>query len=126
MSGVPMAGSGKLQAKITVRNDRRMPVPWRALLEYTLGARCRPCAARRWQAAPERPMLRCSESAVQVRVRRYDRGVAAVIPLALGAAWWFGVARGDAAATRELLAGYCTDCHNPTDFTAELVIDATT
>jgi mono/diheme cytochrome c family protein len=59
-------------------------------------------------------------------MRRYDLGLAAVIPLALGAAWWFGVARGDAATTRELLAGYCIDCHNPTDFTAELVIDATT
>ncbi len=56
-------------------------------------------------------------------MRRYDVGLAAVIPLAVGAAWWFGVARGDAATTRELLGSYCTDCHNPTDFTAELVID---
>ncbi len=58
-------------------------------------------------------------------MRRYDLGLAAVIPLALGAAWWFGVARGDAATTRDLLGRYCTDCHNPTDFTAELVIDPT-
>ena len=55
-------------------------------------------------------------------MRRYDIGLAAVIPLALGAAWWFGVARGDAATTRDLLGRYCIDCHNPTDFTAELVI----
>jgi len=56
-------------------------------------------------------------------MRRSLVGLLAAIPLALGAAWWLGVPHGGSAATRDLLAHYCTDCHNTTDFTAELVIE---
>ncbi|HVS23451.1 MAG TPA: DUF1587 domain-containing protein, partial [Gammaproteobacteria bacterium] len=40
-----------------------------------------------------------------------------------GAAWWVLGAHRDRAATRDLLAHYCVDCHNPVDLTADLVID---
>ena len=40
-----------------------------------------------------------------------------------GAAWWALGAHRDRAATRDLLAHYCVDCHNPVDLTADLVID---
>src|SRR5262245_11420066 len=56
-------------------------------------------------------------------MRRSLVGLLAAIPLALGAAWWLGVPHGGASTTRDLLAHYCTDCHNTTDFTAELVIE---
>src|SRR5688572_28757485 len=56
-------------------------------------------------------------------MRRSVIGLLAVISLALGAARWFGVPHGGAATTRDLLGRYCTDCHNTTDFTAELVIE---
>jgi hypothetical protein len=56
-------------------------------------------------------------------MRRSVIGLLAVISLALGATWWFGFPHGGAATTRDLLGRYCTDCHNTTDFTAELVIE---
>ena len=56
-------------------------------------------------------------------MRRYVVGLAVVTPLALGAAWWVGSSHGDAAAARDLLGSYCTDCHNDADFTADLVIE---
>jgi hypothetical protein len=55
-------------------------------------------------------------------MRRSVVGLVAVIPLALGVAWWLAFPHGGAATTRDLLGRYCTDCHNATDFTAELVI----
>jgi mono/diheme cytochrome c family protein len=58
-------------------------------------------------------------------MQRYVVGLAVLAPAALGGAWWLGAFHGDAAATRNLLGRYCTDCHNPTDFTAELVIEPT-
>ena len=56
-------------------------------------------------------------------MKRYFVGVLILAPVALGAAWWLGWHNNDAAATRDLLGRYCTDCHNSVDFTAELVID---
>jgi len=56
-------------------------------------------------------------------MRRYVVGFAALVPLALGGAWWLSRSHGDAAATRDLLGRYCTDCHNTSDFTAELVVE---
>src|SRR5688572_16072429 len=56
-------------------------------------------------------------------MRRYVVGLAVLAPLALGGTWWLGAFHSDAAATRGLLGRYCTDCHNQTDFTAELVIE---
>jgi hypothetical protein len=56
-------------------------------------------------------------------MRRYVVGLAVLAPVALGSAWWLGRSPNDAAATRDLLGRYCTDCHNPSDFTAELVIE---
>jgi hypothetical protein len=56
-------------------------------------------------------------------MRRYVVALAAVTPLALGAAWWTGAFEREADATRELLARYCTDCHNAVDLEANLVID---
>jgi len=56
-------------------------------------------------------------------MRRSVVGLLAAIPLALGTAWWLGFPHGGAATTRDLLGRYCTDCHNTTDFTAELVIE---
>src|SRR5688500_11707519 len=50
-------------------------------------------------------------------------GLLAITPFALGAAWWLGFRHDGAGATRDLLASYCTDCHNAVDFTAELVIE---
>ncbi len=41
----------------------------------------------------------------------------------IGASWWAAHARADRNATRDLLAHYCVDCHNPVDLTANLVID---
>ena len=40
-------------------------------------------------------------------------------------AWWALGAHRDRVATRDLLAHYCVDCHNPIDLTADLVIDPT-
>ncbi len=54
---------------------------------------------------------------------RYVVGLAVLALAAVGAAWWADFPHGDAAAARNLLGRYCTDCHNTTDFTAELVID---
>jgi hypothetical protein len=56
-------------------------------------------------------------------MRRSVVGLLAAVPLALGTAWWLSFPHGGAATTRELLARYCTDCHNTTDFTAELVVE---
>src|SRR6188474_38957 len=56
-------------------------------------------------------------------MRRSAVGLLAAVPLALGTAWWLSFPHGGVATTRELLAHYCTDCHNTTDFTAELVIE---
>jgi hypothetical protein len=56
-------------------------------------------------------------------MRRSVVGLLAVTPLALGAAWWLGFPHGSASTTRDLLGRYCTDCHNTSDFTAELVIE---
>ena len=56
-------------------------------------------------------------------MRRYVVGLVVLAPLALGAAWWLGAPHGEAAAARDLLGRYCTDCHNAADFTAELVIE---
>ncbi len=55
-------------------------------------------------------------------MRRSIVGLAVLAPAALGAAWW-AVSHSDQAAARDLLGRYCTDCHNPTDLAAELVID---
>ncbi|MEO8467237.1 MAG: DUF1592 domain-containing protein [Gammaproteobacteria bacterium] len=41
----------------------------------------------------------------------------------IGVAWWALHTHTDATATRDLLSHYCVDCHNPTDLTANLVID---
>src|SRR5262245_48317991 len=52
--------------------------------------------------------------------------VAAVPLLAVAgiAAWWtLRAQHGDRVATRDLLAHYCVDCHNPVDLTADLAID---
>ena len=54
---------------------------------------------------------------------RYVVGLAVLALAAVGAAWWACFPHGDEAAARDLLGRYCTDCHNTTDFTAELVID---
>ena len=49
---------------------------------------------------------------------------AAGLALAAGAGWWWQHGRmGGQANTRELLARYCVDCHNPVDLTAGLAID---
>ena len=53
---------------------------------------------------------------------RYVIGLAVLAVAAGGAAWWAYFPHGDEAAARDLLGRYCTDCHNTTDFTAELVI----
>src|SRR5688572_9541128 len=58
-------------------------------------------------------------------MRRYVVGLAVLTPLALAAVWWVAVRHDDSAATRDLLGRYCTDCHNPADFTANLVIRPT-
>jgi hypothetical protein len=39
------------------------------------------------------------------------------------AAWWVTQRDAGRAATQQLLARYCIDCHNPVDLTADLVID---
>ncbi len=39
------------------------------------------------------------------------------------AAWWVTQRDAGRAATQQLLARYCVDCHNPVDLTADLVID---
>ncbi len=50
--------------------------------------------------------------------------VAAAVLTGGGAVGWrLEAAHRSRAAARELLAHYCTECHNPVDFTAELVID---
>ena len=41
----------------------------------------------------------------------------------VGASWWALHTHADSTAARNLLSHYCVDCHNPTDFTANLVID---
>jgi hypothetical protein len=56
-------------------------------------------------------------------LRRSVVGLAVVVPVALAAAWWLGSPQRDAAATRDLLGGYCTDCHNTADFAGNLVIE---
>ncbi|HUQ50813.1 MAG TPA: DUF1592 domain-containing protein, partial [Gammaproteobacteria bacterium] len=56
-------------------------------------------------------------------MRRYVVGLAVLTASALGAAWWLGYQHDDAAAARDLLGRYCTDCHNAADFTADLVIE---
>jgi hypothetical protein len=49
---------------------------------------------------------------------------AAGVAVAAGAGWWWQHGRVDAqASTRDLLAHYCVDCHNPVDLTAGLAID---
>ena len=54
-------------------------------------------------------------------MKRYVVGIAVFALTAAGASW---LARHSGeAATRGLLGRYCTDCHNSTDFTAELVIE---
>ncbi|HET7609875.1 MAG TPA: DUF1592 domain-containing protein [Gammaproteobacteria bacterium] len=56
-------------------------------------------------------------------MKRYVVGISVFVVTAAAAAW---IARhSDEAATRGLLGRYCTDCHNKTDFTAELVIEPT-
>src|SRR6185503_14143832 len=54
-------------------------------------------------------------------MKRYVVGVA-VFVITAGVATWLTRHSGEAA-TRGLLDRYCTDCHNETDFTAELVIE---
>jgi hypothetical protein len=77
----------------------------------------------RWQAIPQPPILSAWKvDSLKVRMRRYVIGLAVLTPLALAAAWWVGGRHGDAAATRDLLGRYCTDCHNPADFAGNLVI----
>src|SRR5258706_9719868 len=49
--------------------------------------------------------------------------VPALAAAGIGASWWAVHARADRNATRDLLAHYCVDCHNPVDLTANLVID---
>src|SRR5688500_17380568 len=55
-------------------------------------------------------------------MKRHVVGLAVLAPIAVGAVWWLS-GHGDEATTRDLLGRYCTDCHNTTDFTAELVIE---
>jgi mono/diheme cytochrome c family protein len=56
-------------------------------------------------------------------MKRYVVGISVFVVTAAAASW---IARhSDEAATRGLLGRYCTDCHNKTDFTAELVIEPT-
>ncbi len=45
-----------------------------------------------------------------------------VVGLGVGVAWWVRAQHGERA-TRDLLASYCTECHNPVELTAELAID---
>jgi mono/diheme cytochrome c family protein len=56
-------------------------------------------------------------------MRRYVVGLTVLASLALGAAAWLTAHGGDADATRDLLARYCTECHNAAEFTANLVIE---
>ncbi|HEX5045610.1 MAG TPA: DUF1592 domain-containing protein [Gammaproteobacteria bacterium] len=46
-----------------------------------------------------------------------------VVALAGAAGWWALHAHGGRVATRDFLAHYCVDCHNPIDLTADLAID---
>src|SRR5690348_2314260 len=54
-------------------------------------------------------------------MKRYVVGVF-VFVITAGVATWLS-RHSDEAATRGLLGRYCTDCHNKTDFTAELVVE---
>jgi mono/diheme cytochrome c family protein len=54
-------------------------------------------------------------------MKRYVVGVS-VFVITAGVATWLS-RHSDEAATRGLLGRYCTDCHNKTDFTAELVVE---
>ena len=57
-------------------------------------------------------------------MRPYLRIVlASVLVAAVAAGAWIAVADRDRAATADLLAGYCVDCHNPVDLTGGLAID---
>jgi hypothetical protein len=56
-------------------------------------------------------------------MKRYVVGLV-VFAITAGGATWLS-RHSDEAATRGLLGKYCTDCHNTTDFTAELVIEPT-
>src|SRR5512143_473388 len=49
--------------------------------------------------------------------------VPALAAAGVGAAWWALHGHGERAATHDLIARYCVDCHNPTDLTANLVLD---
>ena len=55
--------------------------------------------------------------------RRFLVSIPVVALLAVAAAWWVRWHDPEQAATRDLLSRYCVDCHNPADFTADLVID---
>jgi cytochrome c553 len=55
-------------------------------------------------------------------MNRYALGITVVIPLAVVAAWWLTSPRADAAATRNLLDRYCTECHDGAEAAGNLVI----
>jgi hypothetical protein len=56
-------------------------------------------------------------------MNRYTAAVTVVTPLAAAAAWWLTSHHADAAATRNLLDRYCTECHDGAEAAGNLVIE---
>jgi len=56
-------------------------------------------------------------------MNRYTAAITVVTPLAAAAAWWLTSHHADAAATRNLLDRYCTECHDGAEAAGNLVIE---
>jgi hypothetical protein len=56
-------------------------------------------------------------------MNRYVLGITVATPLAVGAVWWLTSRHADAAATRNLLDRYCTECHNDAELAGNLAIE---